>query len=481
LGLAADFCFTAFFAAGLAAFRWGAAFAVISCGGLILLLYVPFLLGNHYIVDFNILALLVIPYPLLYAFMILRERIVDLVVVPLLIAIGVALTSIGIFDVLSGYLHAAVPQWPVQLDDGLTLAAMLATMPFLIRFWQRNINWLLYGDRDDPTTIMGQLGQRLELIAAPTAIFPVLVETTAQVLRLPFVALQLKKDEQIVRLAVYGKESREVRTIELRHHNEIIGQLVLARPRFGGRLSLVEQRLVEGLVQQAAHVIYATQVTEDLQRAREHLVTVREVERRRLRNDLHDGLGASLVACRMMNHSVRELFARDLPAAERILAAQGQALEETSANVRLLIDNLRPPKLDDLGLVGAIRAQADQYMQQDETGRLAIRVSAPEDLGPLPVAVEVALYRIAQEALTNVVRHAHAAHCDIILSRGERLGIEVRDDGIGFAPLVRAGVGMRSMRERSEELGGIFSLEALTAHSGTRVSATFPLAQEEPA
>lgn len=366
-------------------FRWAAAFAVICGGGIILFLYIPFLTGNQSYINFNALALLELPYPLIFAFVLLRQRIVDVVFVPLLITSCIFLTGVVIDNVLAGYLQVVTAQWPPSVRSTVALLVATAVAPLFWRFWQRNINWLLYGDCDDPSAILSHLGQRLDQIAAPTEIFQELVETIAQLMRVSYVALRIKQGDQFLLIAASGSATADAMTIELRQHSETIGQLVLARARFW-RMSQVEQRLVEGLVQQAAHVISLLRLTQDLQHAREHLVTVREEERRRLRHDLHDGLGAALAACRLMAHSIRATMANEPRVAERTLNALDGALKETIESVRQLVYNLRPPKLDDLGLIGALRDQAEQYQQQQPGASLTIRVLAPANLGPLPVA-----------------------------------------------------------------------------------------------
>jgi signal transduction histidine kinase len=131
---------------------------------------------------------------------------------------------------------------------------------------------------------------------------------------------------------------------------------------------------------------------------------------------------------------------------------------------------LRPPTLDDLGLAGALRDAASRYAG---TG-VEVQVEVPDTLPPLPAAVEVAAYRIAQEALTNVARHARSRRCVVTLSVNELLELTVSDDGIGIPASRRAGVGLVSMRERAEELGGSCAVEPMPG-GGTRVAARLPL------
>ena len=221
----------------------------------------------------------------------------------------------------------------------------------------------------------------------------------------------------------------------------------------------------------------AARLAADLQHSRERLVTSREEERRRLRRDLHDGLGPNLASQGLKLGAVKQLLennpASALPLLEQVMAQNQFTVEE----VRRLVYGLRPPALDELGLVPAIR---DYVAGMDKKSTLQIEITEPlGGLPPLSAAVEVAAYRIVLEALTNVIRHAQAKHCAIQFSLPTNeptrfLQIEVIDDGIGLPRTPRAGVGTRSMRERAEELGGTCVIEAMPGN-GTRVSVKIPL------
>jgi signal transduction histidine kinase len=225
----------------------------------------------------------------------------------------------------------------------------------------------------------------------------------------------------------------------------------------------------------------ALRLSADLQRSRERLVEAREEERRRLRRDLHDGLGPQLSSQALTIDAVRRLMRQDPDAAEELLLDLKADAQDAVTDIRRLVYGLRPPALDDLGLLGALRESAAQYSPKG----LSVSVEAPERLPPLSAAVEVAAYRIAQEALTNVVRHAEASTCTVSLAIDEAsvLRLEVRDDGRGIPDQqenssVRTGVGLTSMRERVSELGGSLVVEPLP-EGGTLVCASLPLPEEE--
>jgi signal transduction histidine kinase len=231
----------------------------------------------------------------------------------------------------------------------------------------------------------------------------------------------------------------------------------------------------------------------DLQRYREQLVTMREDERRRLRRDLHDGLGSTLAGLTFGLDATRSLLKQNPKHAGTLLAELKAQTQGAITDIRRLVYDLRPPVLDDLGLVGALYEQAANYglvgdglsKEQRKTSRtndLIVSVEAPEYLPPLPGAVEIACYRITQEAMTNVVRHARAHACHVRLSIDEienMLELEITDDGLGLPEDHCAGVGLNSMRERADELGGTCVVCAVSSTGGTRVLTRLPLPTRE--
>lgn len=212
----------------------------------------------------------------------------------------------------------------------------------------------------------------------------------------------------------------------------------------------------------------------------------------RLRRDLHDGLGPALASHMLKIGSARALLADRPQMTDKLLSEMETDLENTLAEVRRIVYDLRPPALDQWGLVGALRAYAETCAN-NERPALTIRVDAPTALPQLPAAVEVAAYHIAREGLTNVIRHAQAGQCCVSLMIKEdgvggphvadrkesdtgagRLHLCIQDDGIGLPETVRAGVGLASMRERAEELGGHYVIQSLN-NEGTEVTAVLPL------
>jgi signal transduction histidine kinase len=278
--------------------------------------------------------------------------------------------------------------------------------------------------------------------------------------------------------------------LPLVYQREEIGHLLIAPRAPGEELSAADRRLLEDLARQAEVAVHAVRLTTDLQRSRERLVATREEERRRLRRDLHDGVGPTLTGLALQLNAARKLVNRDQTQdAAETLARLEERTEETIAEMRRLIYGLRPPALDDLGLVASIRQQAQSHGMFDypagagtderAENRPHFSMEEPDELPPLPAAVEVACYRIVQEAITNVVRHAQAGVCRVRIALDSGAGIlevEITDDGVGIPGDRVAGVGLASMRERAEELGGTLVVGP-APEGGTRVLARLPLRQ----
>jgi signal transduction histidine kinase len=269
--------------------------------------------------------------------------------------------------------------------------------------------------------------------------------------------------------------------LPLVYQNKTIGQLLLGQRAPGENFSPADHRLLNDLAREAGVAVHAVsltthlqRITADLQRSRESLVTTREEERRRLRRDLHDGLGPTLASLVQLLDTARMLVSCDPDAANMLLGDIKGQLKATITDIRRLVYALRPPALDELGLVSAIREHIERFNQPKG---LQISMDAPDSLPLLPAAVEVAAYHIALEAVTNVVRHANAQTCRIRLSLDHGLIIEIMDDGEGLPVDRHVGVGLTSMRERAEELGGECRIEPVATH-GLCVRARLPLPME---
>lgn len=331
---------------------------------------------------------------------------------------------------------------------------------------QRAINRLMFGNRDDPMTVVDQLSKGLEAIPSQEAALLHLVETTAKTLKLPCVDIERTKGKMNIS---YGHKRSDMMHFPLIYQAQIIGHLNVTSRSPGELLNGADRLVLENVARQASNIVYAEYLTSDLQESRQRIVTAREEERRRLRRDLHDSLGPSLATLTLQAEAARDLVTVN---PEKCVAFLDDVIDGTQnalADIRRVVYALRPPALDDLGLVAAIREQAIHCSNNS----LAVTVDAPETLPPLLAAVEVAAYRIIQEALINVTRHAEANLCRVCLQVNGKMEIEVADNGKGIPMSRRAGVGLNSMHERASELGGSCVIESVPG-KGTQIKVLLP-------
>ena len=453
------------------------------------------------LVTANVLVLLAPLVPITFGLAILRARLYDIDVIISRTLVYGALTACvaGVYVLLVGLLGQLVQ---AQTHPFLGLLAVgviaIAFQPLRVAL-QRGVNRLLYGHRDEPYVVLARLGQRLGLALSPGELLPTVVETVRETLKIPYAAIVLREDDAEVIAAASGAPTIETTAIPLVHQHVLIGQLVLGQRSPGERFTRAEQRLLTDLAHHISIAVHAVRLTHDLQRSRTHLVTAREEERRRLQRDLHDGFGPTLASITMQLDAARALMVDDPATSGALLDEVQEELKATVGNVRRLVHSLRPPVLDQFGLLRAVREYA---LRAGQMGRLCITVDAPETLPPLPAAVEVAAYYIVTEALTNAIRHARASHCVArlaMLNHGatealkadtstdeqsavthhpippashQTLIVEVVDDGVGLPEQHTAGVGLHSMRERAAELGGTWTITS--APGSTTVRAVLP-------
>ncbi|MEU7833795.1 histidine kinase [Nonomuraea sp. NPDC049129] len=410
-----------------------------------------------------LLAIPLIPAAMTVA--ILRHQLLDIrlvlsrtVLYALLTAVVVA-SYVGLVALLDNVMRREAG---LGSSAAVTVLIAVGFNPVRVRL-QRIVDRIVYGDRADPVRAVSRVGARLD-----TGL-PGVLEAVREALRLPFAALRTDDTE----VAACGAPPELLHTIPLTYGGVRVGEVVIGLRAGEKRLGGPDRAVLELLAAPLSVAVHAVALSEQLQRSREALVVAREEERRRLRRDLHDGLGPVLTGVTFKADAAGNLLATDPGSARALLTELRTETAQAIDDIRRLVYDLRPPALDDLGLAGAIRQRAAQL----ERPGLTVLVEAV-GLPALPAAVEAAAYRIAVEALTNAVRHSSAGRVRIrIHADGQpaahHLHVEVADDG-GGSGAWRPGVGMRSMRERAAELGG--TCIAGPEPTGGRVTATLPLA-----
>jgi signal transduction histidine kinase len=373
---------------------------------------------------------------------------------------------------LLGLVLARQAQPLAAVASAVLVAALFGPLRDRLQRW---VDRLIYGERHDPAAVFARMGASFEGLDEAATLLPELVETIAGSLRLDYVSIEVARADGPHMTASFGREAERAPLLfPLRFQGLEVGKLRLS-PRRHERLSKSETAMLGELAPHIALACHAITVMDELAGSRADLVSAREEERRRLGRNLHDGLGPSLAAMVLQLEALGDIVDSDRRRLRQEVARLGERAKAMVAEVREMAYSLRPAPLEQLGLVAALRERALDFSTTNETrGGLEVRVDCASDLGRLPAAVEVAAYRVAVEALANTARHASAGTCSVRL-RLERksLVVEVVDDGIGITAEQRAGVGITSMRERTAELGGRFTIGGAPG-GGTRVFATLP-------
>jgi two-component system, NarL family, sensor kinase len=373
------------------------------------------------------------------------------VVVYAVLTAGVIAIYVGLVAVLDRVLRG------IGAPVIAALAIALAFNPVRVRL-QRLVDRAVYGTRRDPVAAVSAVGQRLagdDLGGVADAL--------RESLRLSYVAVE-RKDASIVES---GEQAATLQTWPLSYDAEPLGRLFVG-PRDGERqLSRSDQKIIDLLAAPLAIVLHAQALTEDLRVSRERVIDAAEEERNRLRRELHDSLGPLLTGAAFKADGIA-LAAQSRPERAESLAIElADQLRQSVEGVRQLAYGLRPAALDELGLVGALREEGSRY------GPVKVIIQAPESMPALPSSVEVAAYRIAAEALTNVVRHSDAKLASVQLTTDDgTLEMIITDDGSSTAPW-SPGLGLASIQTRASEVGG--ACEAGPTAEGGRVVAVLPL------
>ena len=427
----------------------------------------------------NLLALVLVPVLLVsLVAAVLRFRLheIDATLRRSLVQLLVASVVGAVFLAAIGAVNLASEVSFESMVAGGVVALILLPAALVLR---RTLSVIVLGNPDLPYQVVSDL-RRLDLRTAPAEALQEVLRVLGRRLSLSYAAVEVYGATAEDRILTSIGEPRGVPTsVVLEAAGTRLGELLLEADETRDPLGPRDRRLLEDVGSQVGTLVQAVAINRELQRSRERLVTAREEERRRVRRDLHDGLGPSLATMAMKLE-----VAQDLIEAEPDEAAQlvGQLAEQTRGDIgeiRRLVDGLRPPALDQLGLVTALRQRADEHNQ---ALRLAHRPTGPTwtvratgDLDSLPAAVEVAAYRIVVEAVTNALRHSAAETVEVRLERrGDRLDLRIVDDGTGIVPGVSDGLGLGSMTERAEELGGTCRVES-ALDVGTAVIVDLPV------
>ncbi|HEY7068940.1 MAG TPA: ATP-binding protein [Acidimicrobiales bacterium] len=341
------------------------------------------------------------------------------------------------------------PTWLLVAGTG---AIALAIEPAR-RHIRQLVDRLVFGSRDDALAVVQRI---VDHVGTDTGddLLPALVRSLERGLRFDAIAIDLAvPGGGWERAASVGGVTAHRHEVTLRHRDEVVGRLVVGWDDAPG-LRAREVQMLDQLAGPLSLAVSWVRLAADLRRSSLAVVSAREEERRRLRRDLHDGVGPTLTGVSLgLRTAVRQLdraaAAGSAPPSPALLVRLADEVDAVVHEIKQIVRDLRPTALDQLGLAGAV-AEFSRSFADD----LDIQLSLPAAPSSLPAAVEVAAYRIVTEALTNVVRHAHAARCWVRIVTDDPVEIDVIDDGIGIDQRRPDGVGLTAMRERAAALGG---------------------------
>ncbi|MER6946703.1 sensor histidine kinase [Nonomuraea sp. NPDC000554] len=405
--------------------------------------------------------------PVAVAFSVMRYRLygIDTVISRAFVAAGLLVVVSAVYIGVGAVSSLLVSGYDQVAGLASALFAGASFQP-LRRALQRAVDRLLYGRVGDPRVLAERLTQAVRR-GDPAEALTSVVSVLRDGLAVEGVAVEVADGKP--RYVENGRVGDAAREVPLVWHGERVGRLLVGPPGPRRFPAAHDERVLATLTPYAADVAHAVRMAADLQRSRERILTAREEERRRLRRDLHDGLGQTLSGMAMAINIARSTLKNSPDSTDALLQDLRSGMDAVTGDIRELVYGLRPPALDDLGLAGAVRELAGQSAEVEVEG----------DLSALPAAVEVAVYRIVQEALTNIRRHAQATRGRITLQRDRSaLRVQVSDDGRGLPEARRSGVGLTSMRERAAELGGICVVTGEPG-KGTRVEVMLPLPASE--
>jgi two-component system, NarL family, sensor kinase len=386
-------------------------------------------------------------------------------VIFLFYALVVYVATLSVIGTAGGYEFSDESPLPLWLAVSALIPVIVTTWP-VQRWIRRQVTQLLAWETSNAGPLVQQLAQ-IETAQTPEQLMLTLVQQLEAMLDAPYVAVET--DYTSLAAASGERPDAPLRALPLQHGAETIGRLLIAPREFAGMPVQFNEQLLADVARQVSLTLWAAQLSTDLQASRLRIVTAREEARRQLRRELHDGLGAGLASITLQADTAMDLLPDDPQTAVQILESLIEQSEQTTRELRRVIHDLRPPVLDDVGLNGALQ----ELLNIRTTTEFDLDV--PAALPLLPAAVEIALYRIAQEATTNIIKHAQARHATLTLRLSEQAAVlKIEDNGQGLLSDGSNGVGRHSMRERAEELGGTLTIQPNQPH-GCTVTAQIPL------
>ena len=422
------------------------------------------MLGVNEAVTSSLVAAGLGAFPVSIAVAVLREGLLDIELVLRRTLIYTVLSAVIVGSYVLALTFAS--RWfatsadvAVSILATILVVLALGSLRTQLELW---VSRALFGGRDRPQAVLATLAACGERQLDGASLLRELESQLRTAMKLPHVA--------ILRDPSNAPAEPGTEVFPLVHAGVALGHLEVSRRSSAEPLTLEEVRLLEAAALQIAGLLRSTGLDTELRAARANLVRSREQERLRIRRDLHDGLGPVLAATTLQVDALRRRLDQHDTDGQEIADRVSAQLQLAVTDVRGLIEGLRPPALDQMGLASSIEELVAPLRDAGVVVELDVRL--PRSLDP---ATEVAAYRIAAEALTNVLRHSAATRCRVSARvENSALLLTVLDDGSGLSGRAHTGVGLASMAERAAELGGTLTITSAEPH-GTRLDAVLPL------
>jgi signal transduction histidine kinase len=445
------------------------------------------------VLDISVILLL-IPIPATLTITMLRKRLwdIDPIVNRTLVYAGLSAIIVVVYSLIVWYLSFLFQVGHNMVFSLVATGVTAFLFAPLKEKLQKAVNRMMYGEQDDPYTILIALGNRLKEPLSPEAAFETVAKTVKDALRLPYAGIMLIRNEQPLLVASVGERPPETVSLPLINGGRDIGSLIVAVRSPGETFNEADQRMLGFLTRHASTILQSVKQTMDiglligeLQQSREQLILAREEERRSMRNNLHDEIAPRLASMKLTASLVEDWIRDDPPKAILFMNRFREEIGKTVEEIRGIVYDLRPPALDEMGLVGALRQRAEQLLDVRAIAgadQLQIEIEPTAPLPPLPAAIEVGTYRIVTEALVNVVKHSGADYCRVLIDfrpETNELKLEIADNGVGLTKQPpksahNGGLGLTSIRERTGELGGVCRFDS-PPEGGTVISAALPV------
>lgn len=380
-------------------------------------------------------------------------------------------SAYGLSTLAAGFLGAGTSESGWWGAAAVALAAVGT-----LRLSRLLADWTVYQGRIDPDHAVALLQQRMAGVSSTAELQERIAEVARQCLHC--------EDVDFMNAPIPKKEG--LRDFPLVFQGRFLGGLRVSARRGETELTRRDEAVLTAIVQHSAALLHSAAAGAAAAEARASLVQAREAERKSLRREMHDGLSPALVGMGMSAAAIAQLSKE--PGVQGIAGDLAADIQDAIVQAREIAHGLRPPILDDLGLVAAIRDRVGTG-----AGTPQVTVAVSQQLPELPAAVELAALRIVQEAVQNVRKHAGAQNCAVRLHADQAgLHVQIEDDGTGLPRFPRHGMGLASMAERARELGGTASMVSLGSMpggieaesvtgvepaAGTLVSVVFPLRQ----